>query len=713
MRRKVKTAWLGLVISLAVVHFGFAEEAPLILAPVYAGARTTHTWLTNYVSPQYMIDNSGITGVGRDATHTNAAEKGLFWHSADLTTVQNEWVEFDLGETYRVTNALVWQMAQAGYTSRGVQTFSMLVAGPDKVYTPVSVSNTLAQAGGAANEPVQVVPLVADDVRWVRFNIHTNWGNPVVVGLSEVRFEVYPVPQPPEPEPEVLIVAPNSATASTTYNNALYGPSFMIDNSGMTGVGRDATHTNRNAGGLFWHSDTPVTVSQQWVEFDLLFPYDLTNALIWQLAQKDLTTRGIKAFTILTAGDDYVFTTHSSAQLAQATGGANEPKQVVPLSAQNVRYVRFEIQSNWGAGGIVGLSEVRFEASGYSQDNTRLMVPIAVTSSSDYNVLNYGPQYLIDNSGMTGAGRTATHTHLNATKLLWHSALAPAVPADQWLEFDLGNTYGLHYALIWQLAQSNNTARGVRSFTLKTAGQDRVFSTASSSNGLTRASGLSAEAVQIKPAKSQNVRYVLFDIHSNFGGDCVGLSEVRFEVVPPATNGTLRSQVACEVSSVAAGYSKAALLDGSGLSGDGLCASQTNGTGLGNMWLSGLGTVTNEWLTFDFGREIDLTAAAVWQYNQTAFADGSLALGGLKRGVRWMTLHVAGNDQNFSEFGKVELAQGSGLAEQPAQFVGLAAAGVRYVKFEVNSNWGDPQRIGLGEVRFIYDRHAGTLIQVY
>jgi len=713
MRRKVKTVWLGLGFGLAVAYAGRTEEAPLILAPVYAGARTTHTWLTNFVSPQYMIDNSGMTGLGRDATHTNANAKWLFWHSAELTTVQNEWVEFDLGETYRVTNALIWQMAQADNTGRGVQSFSILVAGPDKVYTTVSVSNTLAKAGGAANEPVQAVPLVADDVRWVRFNIHTNWGSsPIVVGLGEVRFEVYPVPPQPEPEQEVLIVAPNSATASTTYDMVNYGPSLMIDNSGMTGTGRDATHTNRNATMLFWHSAVGATVSQQWVEFDLLEVYDLTNALIWQLAQTNLTTRGIKAFTLQTAGEDQVFTTHSSAQLAQATGGPNEPVQIVPLSVQNVRYVRFQIQSNWGAGGIVGLSEVRFEAVGVSENNNRLIAPTDVTASSIYNSLNYGPQYLIDNSGMTGAGREATHTHLNAPGLLWHS-VPGSVHADQWLEFDLGNTYGLHYALIWQLAQSNNTSRGVRSFTIKTAGPDRVFSAVSASNVLTRASGLSEEEVQVKPAMAEQVRYVQLDIHSNWGGDCVGLSEVRFEVTPPATNGTLRSQVACNVSSEATGYPKAALLDGAGLSGDGLCATHTNGTGSGSMWLSGFGTVTNAWIAFDFGREIDLTAAAVWQYSQTAFMDGSLALGGLKRGVRWMTLHVAGNDQNFSEFGKVELDQGSGLAAQPAQFVGLMAAGVRYVKFQVDSNWGDPNYVGLAEVRFIYDRHVGTVIRVH
>lgn len=705
MRRRAMTMWLGAAVGLAAAVTGRAQEAPLILAPVFAGARTTHTWLTNYVSPQYMIDNSGMTGLGRDATHTNANVKWLFWHSAG--TVSNEWVEFDLGAPYRVTNALIWQLAQAGMTDRGVQSFSILVAGADKAYATLSASNTLAQATAAATTPAQVVPLVADNVRWIRFNIHTNWGAADIVGLSEVRFEAYPMPEEP---PAVRLVVPNAATASTTYNSG-YAPIYMIDNSGMTGAGRDATHTNRNATGLFWHSNTGIIVSNQWVEFDLLMTYDLTNALIWQLAQSGLTTRGVKGFTIKTAGEDRVFATHSAAQLAQATGAANEPVQVVPLAAQNVRYVRFEIQSNWGASGIVGLSEVRFEATRVSLNTAgRTLTPLAATVSTTYSDAAYGARYMIDNSGMTGKDREATHVNRNATGLFWHSNTG-TVHAAQWAEFDLGNRFDLSGALVWQLAQSNMTSRGVKEVTLQTAGPDRVFSAVAVSNVLRRALGVFEEPVQVVPLVAENARYVRFDIHSNWGGDVVGLSEVRFEG-QPKTNGTLRAQVACEVSSAAAAYPREALLDGSGLSGAGLGATHTNGLGAGSMWLSGFGAVTNEWVAFDFGWEIDLVAAAVWPYNQTAYADGSLALGALKRGVKRITVYVAGGDQNYTEFAVANLDQGGGLANQAAQFVGLQTNRVRYVKFAVNSNWGDPNYVGLGEVRFVYTRYDGTLIRV-
>lgn len=159
---------------------------------------------------------------------------------------------------------------------------------------------------------------------------------------------------------ELVVIAPVSASASTSYTVPAWGlPVSMINGSGLTGEGYTATHTNASELNLLWHSDG-ITVSGQWVEFDLGAAYDLKNALIWQLAQSGHTTRGVKVFTISVAGDDHVFSTVSTNNLNIATGSANEPVQVRPLVASDVRYVRFTIQSNYGDN-YVGLSEVRFE----------------------------------------------------------------------------------------------------------------------------------------------------------------------------------------------------------------------------------------------------------------------------------------------------------------------------------------------------------------
>jgi len=511
-----------------------------------------------------------------------------------------------------------------------------------------------------------------------------------------------------------LVVVPISASASSFYDSK-YAPQWLINGSGLTGIGRDATHTNANSQNLFWHSALPIVVSDQWVEFDLGATYNVTNALVWQLSQTNFTTRGVKVFAIKVAGADHAFSTYSTSnQLNQATADPNTPVQVVPLVAGNVRFVRFEILSNWGAANIVGLSEVRFEVAPFEPNTTDdTLTPIGATASSNYGTqpYPYGPQWLINGSGLTGIGRTATHTNANAINLLWHSNTNTVISA-QWVEFDLGSPRDVVNALVWQLAQQNLITRGVKAFTIKVAGSDHVFSTYSTNNLLGIASGLANEPVRIVPLAAKNIRYIRFDVQSNWGsGEVVGLSEVRFEAVPPETNAAFRATVNNAVSSFYYNNPKAYLIDGSGLTGVGLAAVHTNGLGQTSMWLSDKGLVTNEWVEFDFGWEIELVSAAIWQYNQT-WTDTGVYKDFTPRGVKGMTILTAGASKSYTEYGTVVLNRAGGTAAEPVQIVQLAAEKVRFVKFAVNSNWGDADMVGLSEVRFLY-KPAGTLVKVH
>ncbi|MBV5333131.1 discoidin domain-containing protein, partial [bacterium] len=225
--------------------------------------------------PVSLINGSGLTGTGREATHTNAGEQYLLWHS-DGNGVNGQWVEFDLGAAYDVENALVWQLAQANLTARGVQTFTISVAGTNQVFSTYATDKRLNIATGALQEPVQVVPLTARDVRYVRFTVQSNFGDQYV-GLSEVRFEgVLSGPQP------LNIIQPVGASASTTYapESGFVSPQYLIDGSGLSGIGLLATHTSASAYYLLWHSDGSY-VTGQWVESDLGAAYDVKNALIW------------------------------------------------------------------------------------------------------------------------------------------------------------------------------------------------------------------------------------------------------------------------------------------------------------------------------------------------------------------------------------------------------------------------------------------------
>ena len=677
-----------------------------VIAPVSASSSTDYG--SNY-DAQYMIDGSGLTTTGTiwEAVHTNQNAHYLFWHSDTPIRVGEQWVEFDLGAVYHVTNALIWQFAQTNFTSRGIQTFDIRVADEDHIFSVISTDNLLDQATGDPQEPLQVVQMVVKNIRYIRFMVNSNWGASGIVGLSEVRFEV----ETPDPLPTNFILMPLSASASTYYGDGTrYGPQFMADGSGLTGIGQSMTHTNANGPELFWHSDGS-SINGHWVEFDLGATYNITNALIWQLAQKNLTTRGVKDYSIDVAGSDHVFSSYATGRtLNQATGDANEPVQVVSLVADEVRYVRLNIQSNYGAS-YVGLSEVAFEvALPEANPDDVLLKPYAVSVSS-FHADNYGPQWMIDGSGLTGSGRSASHTDANAWELFWHSEEGTVV-ADQWVEFDLGVPCKVTNMLIWQLAQNRFTERGLKEFTIKVAGSDRVFSTYSTGNMLNKSAGQPEQIARVMPLAADDIRYVKLEVQSNWGSsqNIVGLSEVCFEVVPPETNAFIRIPLTNSVSTYYEENPAISLIDGSGLVGEGIAATHENGLGQGSMWLSDDSAVSNQWVELDLGGELNLVSAAIWQYNQTATHEGAGA-DFTGRGIREMVIYTAGNDKSYTEYGGVQLKQSSGFATEPAQLVNLTADRVRYVKFAISSNWGYDEHVGLGEVRFLYKR-GGLLILV-
>jgi len=411
------------------------------------------------------------------------------------------------------------------------------------------------------------------------------------------------------------------------------------------------------------------------------------------------------------------FRTYSTGnRLNQATGDANEPVQVVPLVAQNIRYVRIEILSDWGSSGewgCVGLSEVQFEVAVPELNPAAVtLAPVSASASTAFPYMGYyESQFVIDGSGLTGTGRRATHSNANGWGLFWNSDVN-VVTSQQWIEFDLGAVYDVTNALIWQLVAEGATKTGVKAFSIRVAGSDHTFSTYSTDNMLNQGSSELEQFPRVLPLVAKNIRYVRLEIQSNWGraDGSVGLSEVRFEVAPPETNAFIRIPVGDQVSSSYVA-SKGFLIDGSGLTGTGLAATHGDGLGETSMWLSNYGLVTNEWIEFDLGAEMKLVSAAIWQYNQTRGGDGSLSAEYVKRGVKNMTIYTAGNDKSYTEYGRVQLARATGFATEPVQLVQLKVSRARYVKFAVNSNWGFPDMVGLSEVRFLYER-TGTLLSI-
>lgn len=149
--------------------------------------------------PAKLIDQSGLSVNSAAGTHDNQFEAATMWMT-DGGTVADEWVIFDLGAVYDLTDAYVWQFNQNNAVNAGgarnVRTMDIYVTANSTNWTKIGATRTLTVADGSnAALPAETVSLTASSVRFVAFIPLTGGaGASGYVGLSEVRFEGTLVP---------------------------------------------------------------------------------------------------------------------------------------------------------------------------------------------------------------------------------------------------------------------------------------------------------------------------------------------------------------------------------------------------------------------------------------------------------------------------------------------------------------------------------------
>lgn len=170
---------------------------------------------------------------------------------------------------------------------------------------------------------------------------------------------------------------------------------------------------------------------------------------------------------------------------------------------------------------------------------------------------------LINNSGLSTpvtSGQTltsataATHDNNDGAITMWVSSQNQNNEvAGETLTFDLGLSRDVEGALIWQYNQTSSsfdlTNRGVQDFTVAISDDNVNFTDLGQTFSLTEAPGDKIDEFLITPevidfGQQVQARYIRFTVESNFGGDLVGLSEVRFfneAVVPEPTSLALLS----------------------------------------------------------------------------------------------------------------------------------------------------------------------------
>ena len=174
-----------------------------------------------------------------------------------------------------------------------------------------------------------------------------------------------------------------------------------------------------NPDGTMWLShgigyDAGVADRTPFVEFDLGKPVDLTAIKIWNYNEgyvRDLTSRGVRDLRVLgsTTGKPDSFTIELG-DFRLARGSGNAPAETIDARARGVRFVRFEILSNYGGAkypargepadnGFVGLAEVRFLA-----ETGKPIKGVKIHRvSSELGSMQRTAGHLIDGSGLAGA----------------------------------------------------------------------------------------------------------------------------------------------------------------------------------------------------------------------------------------------------------------------------------------------------------------------
>ncbi|MCB5186061.1 discoidin domain-containing protein [Methylobacillus gramineus] len=157
-----------------------------VLTPVSAVASST----LFTVSVDNLIDNSGLNGELHSGNWSDMWLKdGTF--PVDTTAL----LTFDLGQSYKLSSALIWQYNSDIDYNRGVKDFYIKVSNDGVNFETIGDLHSLTASKGG-NIPAQVVDFSAA-ARYVQFDIRTNhdqqwpW-----VGLSEVKFVTAPVPEP-------------------------------------------------------------------------------------------------------------------------------------------------------------------------------------------------------------------------------------------------------------------------------------------------------------------------------------------------------------------------------------------------------------------------------------------------------------------------------------------------------------------------------------
>jgi hypothetical protein len=163
------------ILAAAIAAALTAPAAATVFTPVSVTASST--FIFNY-QPEFLIDGSGLSDGLHDGNFLN--------HWMSDTTGEKATLTFDLGESFRLTQARIWQYNVDFGLDRGARNVDVFVSDDGVAYS-LAGTGVLERANGISTA-AQIIGIEGRG-RFVRLDLLDNYGDRFTwTGLAEVRF---------------------------------------------------------------------------------------------------------------------------------------------------------------------------------------------------------------------------------------------------------------------------------------------------------------------------------------------------------------------------------------------------------------------------------------------------------------------------------------------------------------------------------------------
>lgn len=200
----------------------------------------------------YMLTDLGLNVNGPGTMTTvpdppgDQNQPGYMWLSDDNPNIASQYITFDLEGVYELDGTRIWNYNEVNLLNRGVYQMEILVSKDNVTYRNLGVY-TLAMAPNPASayrDFSEYIPLFVSDVRYVKFQILSSWGDTNYVGLSKVRFVAAPAAKSPVSSGLIMHLDASDANADGSIVTEPANGSALTTWADKSGQGNNATAAN-------------------------------------------------------------------------------------------------------------------------------------------------------------------------------------------------------------------------------------------------------------------------------------------------------------------------------------------------------------------------------------------------------------------------------------------------------------------------------------